>query len=167
MLHHIRSEVFFDSPSCQKGEQAPPPSCRCSIQKGDIHKVCMQKFEIFRHPSPCTDWLLIYAKKSMQPPLLRPLFHDPPPRRTYFADAPNTSSIKIERESKFPKFAVTPRGVTANLPNSKKLRATSIRKCAATTTEHSKFGEERPRWQLNWFPGRSLGSSSGQNSGCH
>ena len=46
------------------------------------------KFLEFSTASPFPHMDLICVKKLMQPPLLRPLFHDPPPMRTSYLEVP-------------------------------------------------------------------------------
>ena len=49
------------------------------MSKGTSIKDIRKIFGFFIHSPPCPHWELIYSIKFMQPPLLRPLLHDPCP----------------------------------------------------------------------------------------
>ena len=54
------------------------------VSRYDVRK----NFGFFDPLPPCLHLDLIYTIKFTQPLLLRPLFHDPPPMRTSYLEAP-------------------------------------------------------------------------------
>ena len=59
------------------------------VQQGEIHKRHPQNFQIFIPLPPCPHLGLIYTINFVQPPLHRPLFHDPTSlMRTSYLGAP-------------------------------------------------------------------------------